>query len=230
VQSPPSKQPRSSASDRKQAARDLLQRHDLEAVRVWARTDRNPMRTLTSLLFDDDPLTRWRALEALGVVAGIEAARNLGRPRRQIQRLLWLMNDESGGICWQAPEAIGEILFNAPDLIPDFGPILPSFFVEEPFERGSRWAVARVAVLDPPLFKDVLDELRGSLTDPDPYIRGYSTLALYAIQGHECPHVFDTLADGDDEFEMYDYASGELKTTTVGEIAARPILLSPASR
>jgi hypothetical protein len=139
------------------------------------------MRTLSMLLFDPDELVRWRAAEALGRVAALEARTDLDRVRRQISRLLWLMNDESGGLCWNAPETIGEIVANVPSLIDEYGQLLPSFFIEEPFEAGSRWAVSRIGRLNPAIFADVVNDLVWSLKAPDATIRGYSLLALAAI-------------------------------------------------
>jgi len=126
--------------------RELLEKKSYKELLNWAVQNRNPLRPLSSLLFDEDSLIRFRAIEVLGKVAAIEYKKDPERVRRQIGRFLWLMNDESGGICWNAPQAIGEILYNVPDLIPEYGPILTSYFDEEPFEVGSRWGVARAAL------------------------------------------------------------------------------------
>lgn len=63
--------------------------------------------------------------------------------------LFWLVNDESGGICWRAPELIGEILFDCPQLN-QFHPLLISLLDLEKedaarFQAGTLWAIGRVA-------------------------------------------------------------------------------------
>jgi hypothetical protein len=211
---------------RKSHVRSLLKKRDFEGVRSWARGNRTPFRTLTTLLFDSDELIRWRAIEALGAVAPLEAEHGIGRPRRHVQRLLWLMNDESGGICWHAPEAIGEILYSLPRLIPEFGSLLPTYFAAEPFERGSRWAVARLAGHDPDLFTDARQPLIESLRDSDPTIRGYTILALFAVEGEVALSLFEPLRDDTAVFRMYDYSIGQFQDLRVGDVAAKPILLS----
>ena len=78
------------------------------------------------------------------------------------------MNDESGGLGWHAPELIGEILVNVPDLIPEYANVLMSFLHEEPFERGTHCAVYRAASVEPKPFTERASELLDSLKDPDP--------------------------------------------------------------
>jgi hypothetical protein len=70
---------------------------------------------LFSLLLDREELVRWRAVTAFGrAVArlaegraqgeGLEAARNI------LRQCMWRMNEESGGLGWGIPEAMGETL------------------------------------------------------------------------------------------------------------------------
>jgi len=199
-------------------ARAMLESRDLIAVAGWAVQARNPMRTLTRLLFDNDSLIRWRAIEAMGIVAGVESRKSIEKVRRQVRRLFWLMNDESGGLCWNAPEAIGEILYNVPELIDEFGTLLPSFFHEEPFEHGSRWAVARVAPLKPNIFSDAVEELRHTLDHDDPAMRGYSILALSVIGDAVDIAQVKKLSADDSHFSLYDYQTGQLTKTSVAQL------------
>jgi len=202
-------------------ARVMLESRDLNAIAAWAVQARNPMRTLTRLLFDNDSLIRWRAIEAMGIVAGVESHKSIERVRRQIRRLFWLMNDESGGLCWHAPEAIGEILYNVPELIYEFGTLLPSFFHEEPFEHGSRLAVARVARLKPDIFSNAVEDLRHTLDHDDPAMRGYSILALRAIRNQVDIARAERLSNDDSYFSLYDHQTGQLTKTSVAQLVNR---------
>lgn len=212
----------SSGYHRMVGARTMLESRDLIAVAAWAVQARNPMRTLTRLLFDNKSLIRWRAIEAMGIVAGVESHKSLERVRRQIRRLFWLMNDESGGLCWHAPEAIGEIIYNVPELIDEFGTLLPSFFHEEPFEHGSRLAVARVARLKPGIFSNAVEELRHTLDHDDPAMRGYSILALRAIGDRVDIARAKKLSDDDSYISLYDHQTGQLTKTSIAQLANRP--------
>ena len=77
---------------REAARRALLEAFEPASLDRWAAADGQAWPALQSLLFDPDPLVRWRAVEAAGHVAGVrgrhdaEGARVLGR------RTLWLMN------------------------------------------------------------------------------------------------------------------------------------------
>ena len=113
---------RTSNLEKKKVIREYLVNRDFENIKKWSKEDRTPLRTFSSLLFEPDPLVAWRALEALGIVSAVVARNNLENVKRQLRSLLWLMNDESGGICWNAPEAIGEVIgfFSLSYYFPEF--------------------------------------------------------------------------------------------------------------
>ena len=67
----------------------------------------NPL--LPLLLSHDDQL-KWKAVVVLGAVVANLADQDIEAARIIIRRLMWSLNDESGGIGWGAPEALGEIL------------------------------------------------------------------------------------------------------------------------
>lgn len=170
-------------------------------------------------MYDDDRLICRRAVEALGIAAGLEAKRSLENVRRLIRRLLWTMNDESGSICWYAPEAIGEVLINVPSLIDEYGPLLPAFLQEEPFERGTHWAVARVASLRPDIYEDDVNRLVRSLDNPDPDIRGYTLMALKQIDAKSVAQKAELLKADTAKVSIYDFDTGTIKKVSVASLA-----------
>ena len=99
---------------RKNELRELLVAHDWTLIRQWADNNNNAFGTLSSLLFDPDRLVVWRTIDAIG---RISLTSDREKVILALRRLFWLMNDESGGISWHAPEAIAEILGAVPDLI-----------------------------------------------------------------------------------------------------------------
>ena len=209
----------SKAGQRKAAARALLAARDQQGLRRWVRENRNPLRTLTALLYDNDRLICRRAVEALGVAAGLEAERRLENARRLIRCLLWTMNDESGSICWYAPEAIGEVLVNVPSLIDEYGPLLLAFLQEEPFERGAHWAVARVASLRLDIYEDNVDRLVRSLDNPDPDIRGYTLIALKLIDAKSAAQKAELLKADTAKVSIYNFNTGTIKIVSVAALA-----------
>ena len=204
---------------RKAAARELLRVRDLDKLRKWMRNSQNPFRTLMSLLFDTDELICWRAVEALGIAAGIVAERNLENVRKLIRRLLWTMNDESGSICWYAPQAIGEVLVHVPGLIDEYGPLLPAYLEEEPFGSGTHWAIARVASIRPDIYEDDVDRLVQSLDNPDPNIRGYALMALKWINAQAVKSKADRFKSDTASVSIYDSERGIIVEIGVLELA-----------
>ena len=70
-----------------------------------------------------------------------------------MRRLMWNLNDESGGIGWRArPEAMGEIVARSERLADEYGHILISYldpdgnYLEHPLlQRGLLWGIGRFA-------------------------------------------------------------------------------------
>jgi len=192
---------------------------DFQVIENKARSDKSLLRILSSLLYDQEPLVRWRAIEALGRVSRIMAETDLEKVRRQIRRILWLMNDESGGLCWNGPEAIGEIIFNVPVLIYEYGPILISFLIEEPFEAGTRRVIARVGRKNPEIFSKSGTLIAASLKNPDPELRAFSIKALNSLEDTSAYDEVAMLRDDQSPVEDYDFETGELRKITVGDFA-----------
>jgi hypothetical protein len=197
----------------------LLKERDLFGLLAWARSHRGAFRTLNTFTFDRDDLIRWRAIEALGKVAGEKAKDDPHGVRDWIRRLLWSMNDESGATGWHAPEVIGEILANVPALIPEYGGLLAHYFREEPFERGSCWAAARAATVDPSPFEKIREELAASLKSPDPVMRTWAFVALNAM-GHALSdsRAVQGLEQETTLLTTYDHETGEIRRCTAGTI------------
>jgi len=134
---------------------------DLQTLRQWladsnytpvlelGETRKGILSQLTALTYDKDPTISDRAIEAAGLAAQIIAERDPEYIRNYILRLFWLVNDESGGICWRAPELIGEILYHCPQFSQFFPMLISLLELEEEdaprFRVGTLWAIGRVA-------------------------------------------------------------------------------------
>ena len=203
---------------RKHLVKDLVTSCQLRQLVELAQEDRRVVGVLCALLYDQDDLFRWRAIEALGAVAAVVAVKNLDSVRELLRRLQWLMNDESGGAGWHSPEAMAAIVVSVPALIDDFGLLLGSYLNDEPLRRGAHWAVAAIANVRPDLFSERVDELTGSLNSADPYVRGYSVIALAALTGESVAEKTQSLRDDRGTLDLYTRETGELRSTTVGDL------------
>jgi hypothetical protein len=213
----------SSSRHRKAALRRLLESRDHSALLAWGREEPHTQRTVFSALYDPDELLRWRAIEALGLLAGQASHRDTERVREWLRRLLWSMNDESGGLMWNGAEAVGEILINVEVLIPEFATILHSFHEEEPFEAGTYMALARLAGLSPSHVTQFAPFLGQGLTDPDPRIRAHAARFLRLVDAPRADHpAWDTVLTDDTPLTVYDHDTGALHQTTVAAHAQVP--------
>jgi len=205
----------------KARVREYLADRDFEELALWAGSIRSPQRVLFSLAHDSDELIVWRAIEALGRLMGAIAEDDVERVRDTVRRLMWLMNDESGGLGWRSPELIGEILVNVPELIEEYGRLLPAYFHEEPFEQGSHLAVARSAAINSAPFADFVEDLNNSLEDSDSAIRCHAASALHDIDPGNHKSRLEKLSRDSSPVELYNFENGQLEKTTVARVVEK---------
>ncbi|MFZ5646160.1 MAG: DVU0298 family protein [Bacillota bacterium] len=197
----------------------LLKERRIDRIAGLVAEKRGNLRYLSRLLYHQEDLVRWRAIEAMGEVADRLADDDPEGVRIILRNLLWSINEESGGIGWSAPHCIGEIVHRRPDMFGEFASIVLYFTDEEMLKRGVLWAAARIAQSRPELVSEEVPRLTGFLEDPDPVVRGY-TLRFLAFMGErlDFDHYSGLL---NDTGEVPVYENGELKVTTVADLAAR---------
>jgi hypothetical protein len=114
-----------------------------------AENKKSVLSQLTALTYEEDTILCDRAIEISGLAARIISGRDPEYVRNYILRLFWLLNDESGGIGWRAPELVGEILYNCPQFSQFFPMLISLLDLEEEdapnFRAGTFWAIGRVA-------------------------------------------------------------------------------------
>ena len=138
----------------KHRMRDILLDDDFERAMagLTALPPRRAVNPLFSFFCSATPLLRWRAISGMGVVVSRLAVTQMESARVVMRRLMWSLNDESGGIGWGAPEALGEITARHALLAGEYAHILVSYicpdgnFLEHPvLQRGLLWGLGRLA-------------------------------------------------------------------------------------
>jgi len=169
---------------------ELLRSDDFESglesiCRLPARQAVNP---LFSFFYNADELIRWRAITAMGAVVSRLADQDMESARVIMRRLMWNLNDESGGIGWGSPEAMGEIMARHSRLADEFACILICYidencnFIEhEILQRGVLWGLGRLAHVRPDLVRDAAPFLLPFLQSDDAVHRGLSAWIAGAI-------------------------------------------------
>ena len=74
--------------------------------RIAQLPHRRVVNPLFSFLYHGNPMVRWRAVTAMGRVVSRQAENDMASAQNIIRRLMWNLNDESGGIGWGSPEAL----------------------------------------------------------------------------------------------------------------------------
>ena len=210
----------------KKIVRDLLSAEDFQASLETLRsyTPRQSVNFLLSFFYDKEERVRWRAIAAFGCVVALLADINMESARVLMRRLMWNLNDESGGIGWGSPEAMGEATARHAGLAKEFASILRSYlrpdenFLEhEMLQRGMLWGIGRLAEVRPKLLPETDNYLVPFLTSGDPYHRGLSAWALGNLKS---PLAVDALTElADDKNEILFFNDLSLATVTVGKLA-----------
>jgi hypothetical protein len=134
-----------------------------------------------------------------------------------INRLLYLLNEDSGSNGWGAAAALGEIGRNQIALVQE---IIPMFvgFLEEPFSQEPMlWGVGRLAEVQAELLHEVLPEIVPFLTNPEPQLRGLAAWGLGKARYQPAAAALQALTG--DEHPVQIYEDGRLLETTVGQAA-----------
>lgn len=169
--------------------RELLSSEDFEQVLSELRkiSPRKAINPIISIFYDSDPELRQKAINAFGQVVADLANKDMEAARVVMRRLMWTLNDESGGIGWGAPEAMAEAMACHPCLAEEYVRILLSYIREdgnfleyEPLRRGALWGIGRLAQIYPEMLIELnaAKYIRLYLEDDDESSRKLSAWAL----------------------------------------------------
>ncbi|MBI5633436.1 MAG: hypothetical protein HZA15_08170 [Nitrospirae bacterium] len=203
----------------KSEIRECLGQYQLQPIVEAAQKDRSVIRMLISLVYDKENLESWRAIEAIGLVAGEIAKTNVDVIRNLSQRFLWMMRDESGNGPGSAPELLGEIVRSTPDAFADIGQVVTSFHDEQMLRRGVMRAIWRIVEIRPDLLTmtQELLEQKLCLDDKDAGVRAYALMIAGILDLKEFLPIVKNLGNDSSTVKVYD--KGEFMTTSIAKIA-----------
>lgn len=211
---------------------EWLQVPSLEAA-LAAITSIEPekaIKPLFSCLCSCDPQVKWHAVSVMGRTVATLADQDMETARVIMRRFMWMLNDESGGIGWGVPEAMGEVLACHGGLAKEYTHILVSFMREDGFylelealQRGLLWGVARVAAVNPQLLraKSAVRYLLPYLHSGDPVVLGLTCLALGHLEDRLTTSSLTPFQNDDRLVSLYQ--NGTFQETTVGALARQAL-------
>lgn len=208
---------------------------DLELIRSEVRRYRaiDVVNVLFSAICRSDQLVRWLAVSCMGESVARMAMEDLESARNIMRRLLWSLNDESGGIGWGAPESMAESMCCHDILAGEYVHMLLSYMLEDGEEvcqdgnylehvvlqRGLLWGVNRLAACRPELLHD-----RGIATILPPYlhavdsdVRGLAVLTAVNLRLVSVHSRLEQLVEETEVFTVYD--DGTFLHMEIGSLA-----------
>lgn len=210
----------------KKKIKQLLLQQDFEKgmSQIGDIPARKAINPLFSFLCSLDELLKWRAVTAMGEVVTRLAEEDMESARVIMRRYMWNLNDESGGIGWGCPEAMGEIMARNENLASEFWCILISYirpdgnFLEhEILQRGVLWGVGRLAHARSRLLKDSADYLIPFLQAQDPYLRGLAAWSSKTLRNKKIDAILSRLTG--DSAKLSIFLDGHLMPSSVGQLA-----------
>ncbi len=203
----------------------------IEALRQLPTKD--VVNVLFSAICREDPQVRWQAISCMGDSVARLADADMEEARVIMRRLLWSLNDESGGIGWGAPECLAEIMCRHAGLAAEYVHMLLSYmredgeeicqdgnYIEHPLlQRGLLWGVARLSQCRPDLLLQ-----KGAGNDIPPYLgvaeaetRGLAAMAAGALRLDGTQPIVEKMTT--DATPVTVYQDGFFLETTVGRLA-----------
>ena len=166
--------------------------------------------SLFSFLYNENPETKWNAVTAMGAMVSKLAQEDMESAREVVRRLMWNLNDESGGIGWGSPEAMGEILASQEGLAMEYSPILLSYAREngnfqelETMQRGVLWGIGRLAQIRPGLLKDASQHIIPYLKSPDATVRGLAAWITGLLGAEDARQSLEQLLEDENPIRIY---------------------------
>ena len=209
---------------------DLLRAEDISQglEEIGSLPGRQVINPLFSFLCSTDPQVKWRAVKAIGEVVKNIAEEDMESARVVMRRMMWNLNDESGGIGWGLPEAMGEVMAQHQGLAGEYVMILESYIREdgnflehEPLQRGVLWGLGRLAQERPELLKNVTPHVRPFLSSADAVLRGLAAWTMGLLGGSQGDPALTALES--DETEVTLYLNGTERSYRISELVKKAL-------
>jgi hypothetical protein len=164
----------------------------------------------------------------MGAVVARLAEVSMESARVVMRRFMWNLNEESGGIGWGCPEAMGECMARSEQLADEYGCILISYlhpgrnYIENPaLQEGVLWGVGRLAHARPAVMTECVELISPFLEAPEAALRGHAAWAGGFFGDERLTPRLERLAADRSHFTLYDEAC--LTVLTVGAAAERAL-------
>ncbi|MBW1997982.1 MAG: PBS lyase [Deltaproteobacteria bacterium] len=198
----------------------LVKAFDFEVLLDAALEDARMLRHIKRLLYSADPLTRYRAADALGKVC----ARLVPIDPRPISKLLqglFTSVSDTAASSWGAIDAIGEIMAGSPGQFDSYLRRLYLFLRDRDLLVETLRALGYVGETRPELLRKDAIHFIPLLRDQDAAVRGYTAILLGNLGASEAAEGLKRLQQDGEMIEIY--RNGSMETKTVGMLASEAL-------
>jgi hypothetical protein len=205
-----------------------LEDSDRALEALGALSARQVVNPLFSFLCSNDQKVRWRAVTAMGATVARLASEDLEAARVIMRRMIWQLNEESGGIGWGLPEAMGESMARHEGLAEEYAHMLASYIRKDgnllehvPLQRGILWGLGRLARTRPSCVEEAIPHVEAFLGAEDAPLRGLGAWIMGILRVERARGRLETLtADG---AEVVLYQEWRELPCTVGDLARQAL-------
>lgn len=219
----------------KQKILKILESEDFQDIQK--HLDLLPVKGVINALFSaicrGEDLVHWHGVRCMGIYVARLAEKDMEEARIVMRRMLWSLNDESGGIGWGIPEAMAEIMRCHQGLADEYIHMLISYMREdgeelfqdgnylehEALQRGLLWGIGRLAEekIEMLMKRGVIDDLLPYLDSPDAAVRGHAVRNLGLLHAGEAVDRIRFLVQDDEQFTLF--RDDRLQKVSVGRLA-----------
>ena len=201
----------------KKEIKKLLEENKYHELNALFPDKRKLLTLLVSSTYDKTDVTTWRAMEAIGLITANMSTDKPEFVRDFVNRLLWMVRDESGNFASSCPEILAEIVKNNPEICEDIATIVASFHEEELLTPGVMLAIGNIGRIHDYFYDFAAPIVTSYLSDPNPVTRAH---AAYAAGELDIKDITDRLEEmKNDTAPVMFYEGGQLKEKTAGKIA-----------
>jgi len=212
--------------------RDDVEKSIAEICRLPARQVVNP---LFLLLCSMDEKIKWNSVTAMGAVVSFLAEQDFESARVVMRRCMWNLNDESGGIGWGCPEAMGEAMARNQKLAEEYWCILlayiqpgVNFLEHEILQRGALWGVGRLAHTQPKLLECAAPFLYPFIQSDDVNLRGLAVWAIGPLVEQKTMPLLKALTNDNSTLKLY--REGYISQYSVAQLVQEALVASKHDR
>ncbi len=201
----------------KQEVQACVESRDIDRLKEMALRDPLVLRKIQRLLYSADEEMMWKAVNALGRVAGLLATERPTLVGDLVRRLL-LATGDSAATNWGSVETIGEIIRNQPIIYGSFLQNLIEFLEDPPSRPSVLWAIGRVGELYPKLVRSkAFFSLFSMLNDSSAKVRGHAAWAFGRIRAREALRLLKEMVDDPEKLSLFN--GKKIVHTSVGKLA-----------